>query len=82
MEKNEYDIILADLMMPGKNGRAFLKELREKGDKTPVIFISGKLDVTREEMIELGAVDFIRKPYDIESIKTVLQRLFSPTSLS
>lgn len=75
---NEYDIILADLMMSGKDGRVFLQELREKGDKTPVIFISGKLDVTREELIELGAIDFIRKPYDLETVRTVLHRIFQP----
>jgi DNA-binding NtrC family response regulator len=42
MGENEYDVVVSDYQMPGKDGLQFLKELREKGNRISFVFIVGK----------------------------------------
>lgn len=67
LEKNEIALILLDLEMPKVNGYEVMTIMKEKGwlDRVPVIVIGGE-NVTESEKrsLELGAVDFIRKPFD------------------
>ena len=42
MKKEEYDVVVSDYQMPGKDGLQFLKELREKGNSIPFIVFTGK----------------------------------------
>lgn len=76
--KNDYNLILMDLMLPLKSGEEILRELRNiKG--TPVIVLSAKNAVyNRIELFRLGADDFINKPFDIDEvvlrIEAVLRR--------
>jgi len=71
---NEYspDIILLDVIMPNMSGFEVLAELKQS-DKTktiPVIFITGMKDnVNESEGLTLGAVDYIRKPFDSDIVK-------------
>ena len=61
------DLILLDVVMPGMNGFDVLAELKksERTRNIPVIFITGINDTDGEsEGLALGAVDYIRKPYD------------------
>ena len=66
------DLILLDVIMPDMNGFEVLGELR-KSDKTkniPVIFITGVNDSKSErEGLEIGAADYIRKPFDAIAVK-------------
>jgi len=66
------DVILLDVIMPDKSGFEVLSELK-KSDKTkniPVIFITGMKDSVNEtEGYTLGAVDYIRKPFDSAIVK-------------
>ena len=66
------DIILLDVIMPDMNGFEVLAELK-KTDKTkaiPVIFITGmKESVNESEGLTMGAVDYIRKPFDTTVVK-------------
>lgn len=76
--KNDYDLILMDLMLPMKSGEEILRELRTKKN-TPVIVLSAKNEVyNRIELLRLGADDFICKPFDIDEvilrIEAVLRR--------
>lgn len=61
-EKEKFDLILLDLIMPRKDGFSVLKELKEKGNKTPVI-VSTNLSQggDREKAIALGAKDYFVK---------------------
>lgn len=62
VEKNTFDIVLLDLMMPKKDGFSFLEEVKVKGVKTPVIILSNlsqEGDMKRTK--ELGAVDYFVK---------------------
>ena len=66
--KNEYSLILMDLMLPMKSGEEILRELRVKKN-TPVIVLSAKNTVNnRIELLRLGADDFICKPFDIDEV--------------
>ncbi|PZR27749.1 MAG: DNA-binding response regulator [Citrobacter freundii] len=61
----EFDLILLDLMLPGANGFEVLKNLRAFKIDTPVIIVSA-LSSTEQvvEGLDLGAVDYIRKPFE------------------
>jgi two-component system response regulator ChvI len=66
-------VILLDWKMPGMTGLDVLQELRNRGIKTPVVFLTGLGDNTHEEMaLGCGAVDFINKS---RRISILMQRL-------
>ena len=61
--ENDYDCILLDLMMPGKDGIEVCRELREK-KATPVIMLTAKgEEVNRVQGFEVGTDDYIVKPF-------------------
>ena len=75
------DIILLDIMMPDINGFDALKQLKAdtRYENIPVVFLTGmKDDVSRTTGFELGAKDFIEKPFTesvlLSCINTVLSR--------
>lgn len=77
--KNDYELILMDLMLPLKSGDEILRSLRQ-AKKTPVIVLSAKSDVTdRIDLLRLGADDYICKPFDVDEvvlrIEAVLRRI-------
>lgn len=78
---NEYDCILLDLNLPDKEGLEVLKELRENGKKIPVIIVTAR-DAIKERAkgLDLGADDYIVKPFDLIELKSrihaVIRRLY------
>lgn len=73
MKKQEFDIVLMDLMLPFVSGEQLMKEFREYSDK-PVIVISAKsMMETRLEMLRTGADDFILKPFDLNEVLVRVQ---------
>lgn len=80
-EKNagqELDLILLDLGLPDGNGFSFLKKLREKSKRIPVIVVTAQTDENSVvEGLQLGANDYIRKPFGqkelIARIKSTLK---------
>ena len=79
LKKNEFDLVLMDLMLPFVNGETLIYELRKISD-TPVIVISAKsMMETKLEVLRLGADDYIIKPFDINEvivrIEVVLRRV-------
>lgn len=81
IEKQIPDLILLDLLMPKVSGFDFLEELRknEKTRKTPVIVISAiNTDDENARRIEnLEAVDFIRKPIDIQYLVSKVKEILN-----
>ena len=75
-ESGIYDLILLDLMLPEKNGFQVLKELREKGNITPVLIMTAKEGLDdKGHGFELGADDYLTKPFYLEELKMRIQAL-------
>ncbi len=63
------DLICLDIMMPGKSGFQVCRELRERGDFTPIIFITAKSEEVDMVLgLELGGDDFIVKPFGVREV--------------
>jgi DNA-binding response OmpR family regulator len=77
--KNNYDLVLLDVMLPKLNGLELLQQLRKDGNTTPVIILSAKVDLNdRLTGFEFGADDYMPKPFFVEElvakIKVILAR--------
>ena len=65
----EYDAILLDVMLPKKDGYTLIRELREKGTDTPVLFLTARDSVAdRVHGLDLGADDYLVKPFDFDEL--------------
>ena len=63
------DLILLDVMMPGKSGMEFLEELRRRGSDVPVIFVTARRGVEdRVKGLRTGADDYILKPFEFDEL--------------
>ncbi|KPQ36520.1 MAG: two-component system, OmpR family, copper resistance phosphate regulon response regulator CusR [Phormidesmis priestleyi Ana] len=72
--ENEYDVILLDIMMPGKDGLFILKHLRQMGRNTPVILLTARNELDdRLQGLNLGADDYIAKPFFVEELVARIQ---------
>ena len=65
----QFDVILSDVVMPGKGGLALLEELKALGVTAPVVMMSGQGDIeTAVRATRLGALDFLEKPISTEKL--------------
>ena len=76
-KKEDYDLCLLDVMMPYKDGFTLAKEIREKNETIPLIFLTAK--TMKEDVLKgfkIGADDYLSKPFDSEvllaKIKSIL----------
>lgn len=68
IKKNEYILVLLDIMLPFKSGDEILKEVRTFSD-IPVIIISARdMVCTKIDLLKLGADDYITKPFDLGEV--------------
>ena len=76
---NDYDIILMDIMMPVMNGEEALKKLKEiNGFNTPVIALTADAVAgSKEKYIKQGFVEYLAKPFNKESLKEKLDKIFN-----
>ncbi len=66
---NPYDAIVLDLAMPGIDGLATLKKIKEKYPELQVILLTGHGSIDKGvEAVKLGAMDFLEKPADLNSL--------------
>lgn len=80
LRDNKPDIILLDLRMPGLDGYALCKKVREMPDTRdiPIIVLSGVSETdAKVDSIELGADDFITKPFDVRELRARVNRLLN-----
>jgi DNA-binding response OmpR family regulator len=79
--KETFDVIILDIMMPGKDGLAVLRRLREEKNVTPVMLLTARGEVSqRVEGLELGADDYLTKPFAMRELVArvnALSRRFS-----
>lgn len=68
LQNNTFDLILLDLMLPGKSGEELIKEIREKSP-IPIIVVSAKVDIENKvNVLKMGADDYITKPFNQEEV--------------
>lgn len=66
---HEYDVIILDLMLPGMDGLTLLQQLRDAGKQTHVLILTAKGEVVdRVRGLELGADDYLTKPFAFEEL--------------
>lgn len=66
---NDYDLIILDNVLPKKMGGHVCKEIRENGKHCPIIMLSAKSEVlTKIEILNLGADDYMTKPFSFEEL--------------
>jgi len=64
-----FDLILSDVVMPGKDGLALLEDLKTQGVPTPVVMMSGQAHIEMAvRATRLGALDFLEKPISTEKL--------------
>jgi len=78
-----YDLILLDLMLPGKDGLSVCRTLRSAGIRTPIIVLTARgQEIDKVLGLELGADDYVTKPFSprelLARIKAVLRRYQAP----
>lgn len=78
-EQDLFDLIVLDLMLPGRDGKAVLRSIRQKGLHTPVLILTaqeGKTTIV--ELLNCGADDYLAKPFDlgelIARVKALIRR--------
>jgi two-component system nitrogen regulation response regulator NtrX len=68
-KSQNFDLILSDMVMPGKGGMALLEELKSQGVTAPVVMMSGQADIEMAvRATRLGALDFLEKPISTEKL--------------
>ncbi len=74
--QNKYDAILLDRQLPDGEGLTFIPKLRRAGDDTPVIVLTARNEpMERVEGLDLGADDYLGKPFLIEELMARVRAL-------
>jgi DNA-binding NtrC family response regulator len=83
LQRCHFDLLIADIRLPGKSGLEWVQELREQRSGLDVIFITAHADVsTAIGALRAGAADFILKPFRIEQLLSAVQRCTERRSLT
>lgn len=72
----DYDVIVLDLMLPGKDGLAVLRDIRERGIHTPVICLTARDTIDdRVRGLDTGADDYLAKPFSFVELLARMRAL-------
>ncbi|MEP6956442.1 MAG: response regulator transcription factor [Chthoniobacterales bacterium] len=76
-----YDAIILDIMLPGRDGLSILREMRKRHLNTPVLLLSARGNVNeRVEGLNLGADDYLSKPFSITEVVARVRALLRRAS--
>jgi DNA-binding response OmpR family regulator len=79
-QTQQFDVILLDLILPGKNGEQVCEGLRAKGIKTPIIMITSKKEeIDRVTGLDIGADDYITKPFSLPELHARIRAMLRRT---
>lgn len=77
----EYDLILLDLMLPKLDGISFCRQLRQEGDRTPILLLTAHDTSTNKVMgLDAGADDYVAKPFDLHELLARIRALLRRSS--
>jgi DNA-binding NtrC family response regulator len=77
-----FDMILSDVVMPGKDGLTLLADLKSAGVPTPVVMVSGQANIEMAvRATRLGAVDFLEKPLSTDKLLVTVENTVKLTRL-
>ena len=80
IEETPFDLVFLDVLMPHMEGREVFEQIK-KIRKVPVAIMSGYIPPNKEkEVLSLGAIACLKKPLDLERVKSLLRSLESPKS--
>jgi DNA-binding response OmpR family regulator len=64
-----FDVVVLDVMLPGRDGLSVVRRLRERGIKTPVLLLTARGEVSEKvEGLNAGADDYLPKPFELEEL--------------
>ncbi len=82
-EKNTYDLIILDIMLPGMDGYEICKKLRAGGLPTPILMLTAKSqEIDKVLGLELGADDYVTKPFSPRELQARVKALLRRSDLN
>src|SRR6058998_2791031 len=76
IKTRRFDLVLSDVVMPGRDGLSLLEELKTSGITIPVVMISGQANIEMAvRATRLGAVDFLEKPLSTEKLLLTVENV-------
>jgi DNA-binding NtrC family response regulator len=83
LSTNEPDVIVLDLRMPGMDGLAVLREIRARDSLTPVILLTGNLDIDRVvQIMDKGVAVVLLKPCPVETLVSAIENANESKAIS
>jgi DNA-binding NtrC family response regulator len=74
LQTQRFDLILSDVVMPGKTGMQLLEELKNSGLRTPIVLVSGQANIEMAvKATRLGALDFLEKPLSTDKLLLTIE---------
>jgi len=74
LRAENFDLILSDVVMPGRTGLELLEDLKKAGVKTPIVLISGQANIEMAvKATKLGALDFLEKPLSTDKLLVTVE---------
>ncbi len=74
LRTESFDVILSDVVMPGRSGLELLEDLKKAGVKTPIVLISGQANIEMAvRATKLGALDFLEKPLSTDKLLVTVE---------
>jgi two-component system alkaline phosphatase synthesis response regulator PhoP len=72
----EFDLIILDIMLPGKSGFDVCRDLRREGILTPILMLTARGQVVDKVLgLKLGADDYLTKPFEPKDLQFIIKRL-------
>ena len=74
-KENSYDLVFLDMILPDMNGEEIFKEMKKSKPDIIIVFVSGQLGLVKAKLKEMGAFTFLQKPFDVNDIFKVLNKV-------